>query len=70
MRQHVGEENIFIFGLLAEEVRPAGRAGLDATAATRGVAGAVAALEDLASGVYSPGRRVALPVARERPAPL
>jgi starch phosphorylase len=54
MRQHVGDENIFIFGLLAEEVAARRQAGLDATATIAASPALTQALEDLASGVYSP----------------
>ena len=53
IRDHVGDENIFIFGLRAEEVEERRRHGLDARAAiaaSSGLADAIAAIE---RGVYA-----------------
>jgi starch phosphorylase len=54
IREHVGEENIFIFGLKAAEVEERRRWGLDATAtiaASPALADVIAAIE---AGAYSP----------------
>jgi starch phosphorylase len=54
IRERVGAENIFIFGLVAEEVAERRRAGIDATAtiaASSPLADVLAAIE---SGVFSP----------------
>ena len=40
IREHVGDDNIFIFGLTAERGRRAARAGLDAARGDRGLAAA------------------------------
>jgi starch phosphorylase len=53
IREHVGAENIFIFGLLAEEVAARRNAGLDATATIAASPALTEALEDLESGVFS-----------------
>ena len=55
IRDHVGDENIFMFGLTAEAVAERRRAGLDATGiiAASPVLSEVA--EAIASGVFSPG---------------
>lgn len=57
IREHVGAEHMFIFGLTAEEVekrRRAGIAGAEAIAASRRLA---EALEQIESGVFSPDDR-------------
>jgi starch phosphorylase len=57
IRDHVGPENIFIFGLKAEEVARRRREGIDATAdiaASRTLTDVLGALE---SGVFSPDDR-------------
>jgi starch phosphorylase len=54
IREHVGEDNVFIFGLLADEVAARRAAGLDMTdviARTPALADVLAALEN---GVFSP----------------
>ena len=53
IRQHVGEENLFIFGLLAEQVAERRRAGLDATEDIKRSSALAQALEAIESGVYS-----------------
>jgi starch phosphorylase len=57
IREHVGADNIFIFGLNAEEVaerRQAGQQGRDAAAACPALE---AAIESIASGLFSPDDR-------------
>src|SRR6185503_13819520 len=59
IREHVGAENIFIFGLTAEEVEARRRRGLDAgdaIAASPGLAEAIAAIGDGAFSPDDPGR--------------
>jgi len=54
MREHVGEDNIFIFGLLADEVTARRQQGIDATAdivASRALAEVLAGLD---AGLFSP----------------
>lgn len=57
MREHVGAENMFIFGLLAEEVVERRRAGLDATAAIGASSALGQVLDELAAGAFSPDDR-------------
>jgi len=57
IRDHVGEENIFIFGLLAAEVAERRRAGLDATETIAASPALSQVLDDLEAGVYSPDDR-------------
>jgi starch phosphorylase len=54
IREHVGEENIFIFGLLAEEVAARRRAGLDATEIIAASPALTQVLGDLEAGLFSP----------------
>jgi starch phosphorylase len=54
IREHVGEENIFIFGLKAHEVDERRRQGLDASAAIAGSPRLADVLTAIESGVYSP----------------
>ena len=54
IREHVGVENIFIFGLLAEEVAERRHAGIDAMAAIAASPSLSEALNHLESGVFSP----------------
>ena len=54
IREHVGAENIFIFGLLASEVAARRRGGLDATATIAASPALPEVLDALASGVFSP----------------
>jgi glycogen phosphorylase len=55
IREHVGDENIFIFGLKTHEVEERRRQGLDASAAIAGSARLSEVLAAIESGVYSPG---------------
>jgi starch phosphorylase len=55
IREHVGDENIFIFGLKTHEVEERRRQGLDASAAIAGSPRLSDALAAIESGVYSPG---------------
>jgi starch phosphorylase len=57
IREHVGEDNIFIFGLLAAEVAERRRRGLDATAEIERSATLAGVLRDLESGSFSPDDR-------------
>jgi len=57
IREHVGADNMFIFGLLADEVEQRRRLGLDATADIAKSAALTQVLEDLESGVFSPDDR-------------
>ncbi|MCB1377627.1 MAG: glycogen/starch/alpha-glucan phosphorylase, partial [Alphaproteobacteria bacterium] len=54
IRDHVGAENIFIFGLTAEEVAARRNGGYDAGAAIESSAELKGVLDALASGVFSP----------------
>ena len=54
IREHVGEENIFIFGLKAHEVEERRRQGLDASAAIAASSRLSNVLGAIESGVYSP----------------
>ncbi|MBP0494645.1 glycogen/starch/alpha-glucan phosphorylase [Roseomonas indoligenes] len=53
--ERVGRDNIFIFGLTAEEVMERKRAGYDARAAAAASPELRGALDAIASGVFSPG---------------
>jgi glycogen phosphorylase len=55
IRERVGYENIFIFGLRAEEVAKRRRDGWDPAATIAASPRLVAALDAIASGVFSPG---------------
>jgi len=55
IRQHVGPDNIFIFGLNAEEVAARRRAGHDAHAAVARAPRLARVLELIGSGAFSPG---------------
>jgi starch phosphorylase len=54
IREHVGEENIFIFGLKAHEVEERRRQGLDASAAIAASPRLADVLTAIEQGVYSP----------------
>jgi starch phosphorylase len=54
IRDHVGEENIFIFGLKAEEVEESRRHGLDAGAAIAACPELADVLAAIEAGVFSP----------------
>jgi starch phosphorylase len=54
IRQHVGAENIFIFGLTAEEVAARKHQGMSGHAAIAASAALEQALQAIASGVFSP----------------
>ncbi|MBW8857048.1 MAG: glycogen/starch/alpha-glucan phosphorylase, partial [Bradyrhizobium sp.] len=54
IREHVGADNIFIFGLQANEVQARFRQGLDATAAIAASPRLSLALDAIASGMFSP----------------
>ena len=54
IREHVGAENIFIFGLKADEVEARARLGLDAGDAIAASPELAAALEAIADGAFSP----------------
>ena len=55
--EHVGRENMFIFGLSADEVRQRWSAGFDSAAMIRSVPALREALAALAAGIYSPDER-------------
>jgi starch phosphorylase len=57
IREHVGQENLFIFGLLAGEVAERRRAGLDAMADIQHSPALAEVLRDLEGGAYSPDDR-------------
>ncbi len=57
IREHVGAENIFIFGLLAEEVAARRAAGLDMTPVITASHALTEVLSMLESGVFSPDDR-------------
>jgi starch phosphorylase len=57
IREHVGAENIFIFGLTAEEVVARRRRGLDAGDAIAASPELQAALDAIAGGAFSPDDR-------------
>ena len=54
IRDHVGAEHLFLFGLRADEVAQRRAAGLDASAAIDASPALRQVLDDLALGVYSP----------------
>ena len=54
IRDHVGADNIFIFGLRAEEVEGRRRAGLDASSAIAESPRLAEAIEAIETGVFSP----------------
>jgi starch phosphorylase len=54
IKEHVGDENIFIFGLTADEVLDARRRGYDARAAIEASPALKETLEQIATGVFSP----------------
>ena len=54
IRDHVGAENMFIFGLRAEEVEERRRAALDASSVIAASAKLAAAIEAIETGVFSP----------------
>ncbi len=54
IREHVGDENMFIFGLLADSVAARRRGGLDMTEVIGASPALTQVLEDLASGIFSP----------------
>src|SRR5262249_13935938 len=53
IRDHVGAENMFIFGLRAEEVEERRRAGLHASSAIAASSKLAAAIEAIETGVFS-----------------
>ena len=55
--EHVGAENIFIFGLLADEVAERRRTGIDATETIAKSPALKQVLDELAQGVFSPDDR-------------
>ena len=55
IREHVGSENIFIFGLRADEVAERRRNGRDATDIIAASPPLASAIDAIASGVFSPG---------------
>jgi starch phosphorylase len=57
IRERVGDENLFIFGLTSEAVSERRRAGLDATAAIQASPALAAVLQALDSGTFSPDDR-------------
>jgi starch phosphorylase len=57
IREHVGADNIFIFGLRAPEVARLGERGFDATAAVAASPRLAAAVASLADGAFSAGDR-------------
>jgi starch phosphorylase len=57
IREHVGEDNFFIFGLLAEQVAARRRKGLDASEAIAASPALRQVLDDLQSGIFSPDDR-------------
>jgi starch phosphorylase len=57
IREHVGAENIFIFGLKADEVEARRRRGLDAGDAIAASPELAAALDSIANGMFSPDDR-------------
>jgi starch phosphorylase len=54
IKEHVGDENIFIFGLTADEVLDARRRGYDARATIEASPALKETLEQIATGVFSP----------------
>ena len=57
IRDHVGPDNIFIFGLTAAEVEDRRRGGIDATAAINASPALSEVLDGVAAGVFSPDDR-------------
>jgi starch phosphorylase len=57
MRDHVGADNIFIFGLTAAEVEDRRRTGIDASATIDGSPMLAEVLESIGAGVFSPDAR-------------
>jgi starch phosphorylase len=57
IREHVGAENIFIFGLTAEEVGKRLERSLDAQEAIRNSPQLSLVLESIGAGLFSPGDR-------------
>jgi starch phosphorylase len=57
IKQHVGDDNIFIFGLTAEEVEERRRVGIDEFAAIAASEHLGEVLDAIESGVFSPGER-------------
>ena len=55
MKEHVGDENIFIFGLTAEEVEARRAQGIDARETISKSAVLAEVLDAIGSGVFSPG---------------
>jgi glycogen phosphorylase len=55
IREHVGAENVIIFGLTAEEVAERQRAGFTGATAVEGSPRLAAVLESLRNGTFSPG---------------
>jgi starch phosphorylase len=53
IREHVGADNIFIFGLLADEVSARRRAGLDMSETIAASPSLAQALQDIERGVFS-----------------
>ncbi len=68
IREDVGAENFFLFGLTADEVAALPRRGLPAARALRERPGAAARARSHRLGLLLARRRVALPAARRRPA--
>ena len=62
IREHVGAENIFIFGLRAEEVAARRQRGLDASEAIAASPELAEAIDAMATGSFSPTTRTASPV--------
>ena len=54
IREHVGADNIFIFGLQAEEVRERSRRGFDSSATIAASPALARAIAALSSGLFSP----------------
>src|SRR5262249_34081032 len=57
IREHVGADNIFIFGLKADEVEARRRAGIDMTETIAKSPALAEVLDSLASGAFSPDDR-------------
>ncbi len=57
IQQHVGADNIFIFGLRADEVAEQRRRGLDATKTIAASPRLANAIDAIANGAFSPGER-------------
>ena len=55
IKERVGAENIFIFGLTADEVHERHRSGFDSTAQIAASPRLQDAIDDLANGLFSPG---------------